>query len=90
MGGGMKRRQGILGYDSDLDRFCFDCECDARTSLHCGDVLGIRIGTEYVPCRIECDGEKRWYVIFPSSPERESAFILRRGHWYDACMSWHW
>ena len=84
----MKKHSGILRYDADLDRFCL-ADGEEMADLHCGDVLGISIGSQYVWGRIEYDSEKRWYVIFPSQQgKRESAFTLRRGHWYHACVHW--
>lgn len=80
-------RQGILRYDVDLERFCLD-DSEEMTSLHCGETLGVRIGVEYVWGRIECDHERQWYIIFPAPPgKRGSAFNLRQGHWYDACVN---
>ncbi len=85
----MRQRRGILPFNADLDRFCLD-EGEEMTSLHCGDVLGIRIDADYTWCRLEYEHrQKRWNIIFQSPPGgRESHFILYRDYWYDACVNW--
>ncbi len=60
----MRQRRGILRYNADLDRFCLD-EGEEMTSLHRGDVLGIRIDADYTWCRIECGHRQSGQVIPP-------------------------
>ena len=84
----MRQRRGILRYSPDQDRFCLD-EGEAITSFHCGETLGIRIGADYAWGRMESDDERQWYIIFSAPPgKHSSAFTLRRGHRYDACVNW--
>ena len=49
-------RRGVLRYDSNEDRFCLD-KGHEMTCFHCGEVLAVRIGTDYVWGRIECDSQ---------------------------------
>lgn len=76
-------RQGVLKYDADLDRFCLD-EGGEITSVHCGNLVGIRLGNRYIGGRVEIDRKGEWYIIFPGeSGKRDSVFTLRRRD-YDA------
>lgn len=78
--GEQRVRSGVLRYDSDFDRWCFD-EGDCRESLHCGEVVAIQIGGQYLWGRMEMDHE--WYVILRGN---EISFTLRRGVGYPAQM----
>lgn len=75
-------RKGVLRYDSDFDRWSFD-QGDCRESLHCGEVVAIRIADQYLWGRIEMDYRQEWYVILTGN---EISFTLRKGVWYPAQM----
>lgn len=76
-------REGVLGYDADLDRWCFD-EGDARESLHCGEVIAVRITDHFLWGRVEMDRRRDWYCIFRG--KNETVVTLRKGNWYPARM----
>lgn len=77
----MRLREGVLRYDHDLDRWCFD-EGDECESLHCGEAVALRIADHFLWGRVELDGGRQWYCIFRG--QEESAFSLRRGNRYSA------
>jgi len=76
-------REGVLRYDTDLDRWCFD-EGDRSESLHCGEAIAIRIADLDLWGRVELDSRREWYCIFRG--KNDTAFTLRRGQWYAAKM----
>jgi hypothetical protein len=75
-------RKGVLRYDSGFGRWAFD-QGDCRESLHCGEVLAIRIADRYLWGRIEMDNKQEWYIILQRN---DISFTLRQGVWYPAQM----
>ena len=82
-----RTRRGTLRYDSTLDRFMLDLG-DDTSSLHCGQSLGLRMGTRYVWGRIEMDRSDQWYVIFAAPGGSATSFTLRHGCGYQAKVYW--
>ena len=80
-------RRGTLRYDPTLDRFLLDVG-DDTSSLHCGQSLGLRMGTRYVWGRIEMDRSDQWYVIFAAPGGPATTFTLRRRCRYPAKVYW--
>ena len=82
-----RTRQGILRYDPTMDRFLLDLG-DDTSSLHCGQSLGLRMGTRYVWGRVEVDRSNQWYVIFATPGGSATTFTLRYGCRYQAKVYW--
>jgi hypothetical protein len=76
-------REGVLRYDGDLDRWCFD-DGEAYESLHCGEGIAVRIAGHFLWGRVEMDGKREWYCIFRG--DDQTAFTFRKGSRYPARM----
>lgn len=49
---------GQLTYNAETERYELD-----SVELHCGDVLSVLVGTEWIDTRIELDGNDEWFLI---------------------------
>ncbi|WP_029420178.1 DUF5348 domain-containing protein [Alicyclobacillus macrosporangiidus] len=77
-------KRGTLRYDRQWDRFSVQCGDDS-VSLHCGEVIGLRIGRQFVWGRLEMDMAGSWCIIFPGSTDGKSTVLtLRKAATYDA------
>lgn len=80
-----RERKGMLRYDHDLDRWCFD-EGDQLESLHCGEVVAVRIADRFLWGRFELDADREWYCVM--SGRMTTTISLRKGERYEAKRKW--
>lgn len=57
--------KGVIGYDSDSDRYVIYGDFGDEKELHCGDYIELEVGlgntSAWVGTTIEMDGKNQWY-----------------------------
>ena len=77
------KERGVLRHDCVFAAFYLEGHGNGA-SVHCGDVIAIRIGDRYTWGRVETDSNDNWYVTFSDSAgKHETLFMLCQGAFYE-------